>query len=211
MLDNGHRGDRRGVYKGVLFAGFLLLMGVLGAVPAAAQQRPEDWAGADYDITESTKLGDFLLIQSTDPITDETQKLVFARSLDREPARLAWRCMLDEALALWTMNVPVYLGSDRFVRVVWRVDKATPFEDKWDSGTTGREIVNINPQNANFTELLLPADTVVIRLFDPDARPHTYKFGLAGLTRALAWLGCTEGPGSGDGGTGTHLGQPSRA
>ena len=71
MLDNGHRGDRRGVYKGVLFAGFLLLMGVLGAVPAAAQQRPEDWAGADYDITESTKLGDFLLIQSTDPITDE--------------------------------------------------------------------------------------------------------------------------------------------
>lgn len=166
----------------------LLLLGVL-AIPVAAQERPEDWAGADYNVIDMTKLGDFFLIQRTDPITDETQNVVVATSLDAEPARLAWRCMLGKAY--WAMNVPIYLGNDRFVRVVWRVDRALPFEDKWDSGPTGKEIVTANPKNINFTEVLLPADTVLIRLFDPDAKPHTYTFGLAGLTRALAWLGCT--------------------
>ncbi len=155
------------------FIGRIVCWTSLCVAPVAAQ-----------DVQE---LGSFLLVQQTDPITDEAKNLVFTQSHDFEPARLAWSCILGAPH--FVMSVPDYLGADRDVRVVWRIDKTTPFEDRWPTSSTGRDLLPITQSDA-LTEQALPGDTLVIRFWDLDDRTHTYTFSLAGLTRALNWLGC---------------------
>jgi len=146
---------------------------VCSAVPAGAQ-----------DVEE---LGSFLLVRQTDPITDESKNLVFTRSHNADPAQIAWSCVLGGQHML--MTVPDYLGAERDVRVVWRMDKTTPFEDRWPTGPIGRSLLPVTQSRA-FTERALPADTLVIRFWDLDDIARTYTFSLSGLTRALNWLGC---------------------
>ncbi len=150
----------------------LLLLQIL-VLPAAAQ---------DIEL-----LGSFVLVRQIDPITDEPKNLVYTRSRDVEPAQMAWSCVLGEQHMV--IRVPDYLGAERDVRVVWRMDKTTPFEDRWSTGPTGRNLLPVTQARA-FTEQALPADTLVIRFWDVDDIPRTYTFSLSGLARALSWLGC---------------------
>jgi hypothetical protein len=161
----------------VRFLSLLLAITVIGG-PVAAQ----------------TRVGDFVYVQLTDPMSDRDLTYISTRALDPRSAgeaHLLWRCS-GPRLEL-VLRAPDLAGLSGPVRVRWRFDRG-PASDRqtWRSSTMAPVIYAPETVLYPFSTFASDAATVLVRAEDGEGNAHDYLFSVRGLGTGLDRLACVR-------------------
>lgn len=139
-----------------------------------------------------TKIGNFIFVQRTDPITDQREQFLVTQyrpdSLINS-ANLYFACIGSEATV--SLISRDYLTFSEWIKVIIRFGTATPRE-YFFRVTDGTTAFMNSFEIDNFIQNSLVNPQVVVRLIDESSKSYTYTFRLEGFRGVVSRLSCLQ-------------------
>lgn len=141
-------------------------------------------------VAAQEPIGDFYLMESSDPITDEKTAFIATPSQSDETVLLVWSC-INGVLRAAVSTSNAFLGSR--VDAIWRFDRNPPSERLNVETAESAMILVPQSRTAEFTQRARAGTQVAVRLF-AGQEMLTHIFSLNGVTGSLRRLDCQPPP-----------------
>lgn len=165
----------------------VLVVGLVASSPVSAQSAK----AAPADTMANEMVGGWKVERGADDLTGNRYTIVSvdANNDARETASLAFRCFAPKPKRSDVLIVTTAYLSTRPIGVQYRFDGDEKVKTEiWSATPKGNGTYNTHPK-ALF-ERVMASPSVVVRLYDYNDVPHTWKFDLSGAADALAKLPC---------------------